>query len=237
MELDEANRKSLRKFTIQNKQITIMMKKKFALAAGVLSLFIAFAFVIPADTETLAIGAKAPKSDLKMKDISGSQVSLNDVKKENGLLVVFSCNTCPFVVGSDDSQGWEVSYAGLRKLCEMQNIGMVLVNSNEAKREKGDNLEDMKKRAADNGFGHVNYVLDENSQLADAFGARTTPHVFLFDKDLKLAYRGAIDETSANPKDAKQPYLENAMSNLAGGKKIDPNDTRPMGCSIKRIVK
>jgi hypothetical protein len=119
----------------------------------------------------------------------------------------------------------------------MQNIGMVLVNSNEAKREKGDSLEDMKKRAADNGFGHINYVLDENSQLADAFGARTTPHIFLFDKDLKLAYRGAIDETSANPKDAKEPYLENAMSNLAGGKKIDPNDTRPVGCSIKRVVK
>jgi AhpC/TSA family len=213
------------------------MKKKLAWALGALSLTITFGFIYPADTDTLAIGAKAPKSDLKMKDISGSEVSLNDVKKENGLLVVFSCNTCPFVVGSDDSQGWEVSYAALRKVCEINKVGMILVNSNEAKREKGDNLEDMKKRATDNGFGFINYVLDANSQLADAFGARTTPHVFLFDKDMKLAYRGAIDETSANPKDAKEHYLENALGNLSAGKKIEPNDTRPMGCSIKRVVK
>jgi hypothetical protein len=213
------------------------MIKKIAWAVGALCLTVTFGFVYSADTETLAIGAKAPKSDLKMKDISGTEVSLNDVKKENGILVVFSCNTCPFVVGSDDSQGWEVSYAALRKQCEINKVGMILVNSNEAKREKGDNLEDMKKRANENGFGFVNYVLDENSQLADAFGARTTPHVFLFDKEMKLAYRGAIDETSANPKDAKELYLENALNNLSAGKKIDPNDTRPMGCSIKRIVK
>jgi hypothetical protein len=213
------------------------MIKKIAWAVGALCLTVTFGFVYSADTETLAIGAKAPKSDLKMKDISGTEVSLNDVKKENGILVVFSCNTCPFVVGSDDSQGWEVSYAALRKQCEINKVGMILVNSNEAKREKGDNLEDMKKRANENGFGFVNYVLDENSQLADAFGARTTPHVFLFDKEMKLAYRGAIDETSANPKDAKELYLENALNNLSAGTKIDPNDTRPMGCSIKRIVK
>ncbi|MDZ4752672.1 MAG: redoxin family protein [Flavobacteriales bacterium] len=213
------------------------MKNKMLFAGGALSLVFAFAFMLPSDPETLALGAKAPNAELKMDDISGTQMSLNDLKKDNGLLVIFSCNTCPFVVGSDDSEGWEVKYAELRKLCEMQNIGMVLVNSNEAKREKGDNMADMKTRATANGFGHVSYVLDQNSVLADAFGARTTPHVFLFDKDLKLAYRGAIDETSANPKDAKSPYLSNAMSNMTAGKTIDPNDTRPMGCSIKRIVK
>ncbi|MEY3398349.1 MAG: hypothetical protein RL220_943 [Bacteroidota bacterium] len=213
------------------------MKTRFYIPMALLALATIFAFTLPADTETLAIGAKLPKGDVKMQDIGGTSLSLNDIKKENGLLVIFSCNTCPFVVGSDDSEGWEIKYAELRKVCEINKIGMALVNSNEAKREKGDNLDDMKKRAQDHGFHHVNYLLDSNSELADAFGARTTPHVFLFDKNGKLVYRGAIDETSANPSQAKQNYASDALNNLAAGKEISPNDTRPMGCSIKRVVK
>lgn len=210
------------------------MKKIFLPLFAVAALTAFFAFS-PAEIETIAIGAKAPKTDLKMKATSGKDVTLAGIKKDKGLLVVFSCNTCPFVVGGEDSEGWEGRYAELQKVCDGQGIGMVLVNSNEAKRSKGDNLDDMKARAKEHGFASTIYALDKNSELADAFGARTTPHVFLFDKDLKLVYKGAIDDNVAKASEVAQPYLKNAISNLSGGKTIDPAETRPVGCGIKRV--
>src|SRR5215510_2338566 len=92
--------------------------------------------------EMLAIGTKAPKTDVKMKDISGKSVSLNDIKKTNGLLVIFSCNTCPFVLA------WEDRYPSLGEQCTKSNIGMVLINSNEARRKGDDSMDEMKKHAA-----------------------------------------------------------------------------------------
>jgi protein-disulfide isomerase len=114
---------------------------------------------------------------------------------------------------------------------------MVLVNSNEGKRDKGDNMDDMKKRAQMQEFANINYVLDQNSALADVFGARTTPHVFLFNKDMKLAYKGAIDDSNESPEKVTQPWLKNAIGNVAQGKAAEPAESRPMGCSIKRVVK
>lgn len=185
-------------------------------------------------TETLAIGAQAPKTDLVMKDISGSSTSLKELKNENGLLVIFSCNTCPFVVGSDGSEGWEGRYAELQKFADAHGVGMALINSNEAKREKGDNLEDMASRAKDHGFANCHYLLDANSELANAFYARTTPHVYLFDNDFKLVYKGSIDDNVDNSKKVSQPWLMSAMQNLKDGKPINPAETKPVGCSIKR---
>ncbi len=184
--------------------------------------------------ETLSIGDAAPSTTHKMKSTSGKDMMLNDIAMENGLLVIFSCNTCPFVVGSDGSEGWEGRYSELNKAAASNGVGMVLVNSNEAKREKGDNLEDMKQRAKDHGFADCHYVLDANSELANAFHARTTPHVYLFNKDMKLVYKGAIDDNVENSKKVKEHWLNNALSNLKKGVAIDPAETKPVGCSIKR---
>jgi hypothetical protein len=202
----------------------------FFAAAGLIAAMSAF----QSTPETLAIGASAPKTDLKMKSISGRELSLNDIKKENGLLVIFSCNGCPFVIGGEGSEGWEGRYDELRKYAESNKIGMVLVNSNEAKRDKGDDLESMKTRAKEHGFSQCNYVLDVNSELANAFYARTTPHVYLFDKNMKLVYKGAIDDNVDDSKKVNAPYLKNAIGNLVAGKSIDPAETKPVGCSIKR---
>jgi len=209
------------------------MKKFLFISVASLAMIGFYAFQTT-PTETLAIGATAPKPTLKMEGIDGKKVSLNDLKKENGLLVVFSCNTCPFVVGSDDSEGWEGRYGALNKTANSNGVGMVLVNSNEAKRGKGDNIDDMKQRAKDHGFGDCNYVLDVKSELADAFYARTTPHVYLFDKDMKLVYKGSIDDNVDNSKKVTQPWLNNAIMNLKKGAAIDPAETKPVGCSIKR---
>ncbi|MBL7941620.1 MAG: thioredoxin family protein [Flavobacteriales bacterium] len=191
----------------------------------------------PVAPETIALGTVAPKTDLKMETTTGKEVTLGALKQQNGLLVVFSCNTCPFVIGDGEgTTGWEGRYADVFKTAQINGVGMVLVNSNEAKREKGDNLEDMKKRARDQRFEQIPYALDKNSELANAFGARTTPHVFLFDKDMKLVYRGAIDDNVDDPKAVKANYLAAALEAVAKGKSIDPADTKPVGCSIKRVA-
>lgn len=210
------------------------MKKYIFLFAIALTAF-GFIATKPGDITTIDLGTKAPKTDVKMTGTDDKSVSLNDLKKANGLLVVFSCNTCPFVIGGDDSEGWEGRYNDLQASCDAQNIGLVLVNSNEAKRSNGDNLADMKAHAKEKGYSAVKYVLDTNSELANAFGARTTPHAFLFDKDMKLVYKGAIDDNVASAAKVTSPYLKNAIQNLGGGKKIDPADTKPVGCGIKRV--
>ncbi|PCJ88151.1 MAG: thioredoxin family protein [Flavobacteriales bacterium] len=207
------------------------MKTKTFLFSGIfILLFSIFAFTLLEGEKykTLEIGSAALKTDVKMKDISGKELSLNDAKKDNGLLVIFSCNTCPFVIQ------WEDRYPKLGEQCEKNNIGMVLINSNEAKRDKADSMDEMKKHAEEKSY-NCSYVVDEKSAVANAFGAKTTPHVFLFDKDLKLVYEGAIDDNSKDVKEVKKPYLNNAISNLISGKKIDPNNTKSIGCSIKRV--
>lgn len=179
--------------------------------------------------DELEIGDAAPMTDLEMQDISGDSFSLNELKKDNGLLVIFSCNTCPFVIG------WEDQYPLLADISERNNIGMVLVNSNEKKRKGADSLEEMKKHAEEQAYKSA-YVVDENNVLADAFGARTTPHVYLFNKKMELIYRGSINDKYENKDEvATKFYLQEAIVNMMSNKNPDPAETRQMGCSIKRI--
>ena len=168
--------------------------------------------------------------------VDGKSHSLLSLKGENGLLVIFSCNTCPFVVGNGTkTEGWEGRYNGLAELAESLNIGMVLVNSNEAKRKGDDSFLAMKRHAAEAGYT-MPYVVDEGSKLANACGARTTPHVFLYDKNMALAYRGSIDDNVNRAEDVKENHLIKALTRMAEGKKIKTQETKAVGCSIKRIL-
>jgi hypothetical protein len=111
---------------------------------------------------------------------------------------------------------------------------VAFVNSNEAKRNDGDSYADMQARYKEKGYLGA-YLLDKDHVVADAFGARTTPHVFLFDKDMKLVYKGAIDDNVAKAAEVKERWLHNAIERLAEGKAIEPSMTRNIGCSIKRM--
>jgi len=211
------------------------MKKSLLLSCAAMA---AFAMTALAQTpaETLPLGAKLPMADTKMKSIDDDMYAVRDMMGENGVLVIFTCNTCPFVIGAEGyGGGWEGRYPSVIGAAKKTDVGIILVNSNEAKREKGDNLADMKAQAEAGKYDDIPYVLDQNSALANAFGARTTPHVFLFDKNMNLVYRGSIDDSNESPDKVKEPYLFNALGNLAAGKKIEPADTKPVGCSIKRV--
>ena len=184
--------------------------------------------------ESLKIGADAPLTNHIMKEVSDKEFSLNDLNQKNGLLIIFSCNTCPFVVGNKSMDGWENRYNEVYETCKKNQIGMALINSNEAKRKQGDSFEDMKNHSKKQKYDSP-YLLDKNHQLADAFGASTTPHVFLLNNNLKLVYKGAIDDNCGAKKEVKEKWLENALNSLGKGENIKNPETRNSGCSIKRI--
>lgn len=187
-------------------------------------------FTLPnSEVPQLQIGEKAPKTDLQLLNIDGKTTTLSDLKMDKGLCVIYSCNTCPWVVA------WEDRYNELYKECTNAGIGFVLVNSNEAKREGDDSLEEMKKHAKEKGYFDFAYVIDKNHELADAFGATKTPDVFLFDSDMKLVYKGAIDDNSKDKEAVEEPYLKKAISSMAAGEMPNPAETKALGCSIKRI--
>jgi peroxiredoxin len=184
----------------------------------------------------LAIGAKAPLADVKMTNIDGSALSLVDAAGTNGLLVVFSCNTCPFVVGNGTkSDGLEGRYNETAAKAAAYGFGMVLINSNEAKRDNHDSMEAMQSRAKDQGYS-MPYLMDSEHTLADAFGAMKTPHVYLLDKDMKLIYRGALDDNVSDADAVESFYALDAMASTSMGKPCEVSETKAIGCSIKRVL-
>ena len=197
------------------------MKKMFFSAIPILAIAAIGFLHVP---DPLPIGSAVPNLDTKMKDISGKEVSFKDATKKNGLLVMFSCNTCPIV------QQYEARTIEACKKALDNEVGVILLNSNEAYRTKGDSYDDMKGYAKKLGY-KFSYVVDQNSVMADAFGANRTPECFLFDKDGKLVYHGGIDD---NPDGAVSPYLTTAVAKMVKGEKIDPEKTRSIGCGIKR---
>ena len=187
------------------------------------------------ELKTLKIGDKAPMHDVKMKNVDGRPVSIGDVNNQNGYIVIFSCNTCPFVVGGSSFAGWEKDYNEIVSKALSAGIGVIFVNSNEAKRNDGDSMEDMAQRFKEKGYT-APYVYDEKHQLADAFGAKTTPHIFFFNNNHELIFEGAIDNTW-NPKvNKKEFYLLDAINAVANDKKIPNSTTPPKGCTIKRVA-
>lgn len=200
--------------------------KKILLAALPIVVMVMMAFRPPGDP--LPIGSSIPKKEVRMKDISGKEVSFKDAMKENGLLVMFSCNTCP-IVHKYESR----TVVSCKKALD-NKIGVILLNSNEAYREKGDSYEDMKEYAEKLGY-KWNYAVDRNSEMADAFGATRTPEVFLFDKTGKLVYHGAIDNNSNGPDEVTRKHLSIAMDELLSGTEVSTKNTRSVGCGIKRV--
>ena len=179
---------------------------------------------------TLTIGQKMPMESTKMFDISEKFMTLNENVKDNGILVVFTSNSCPFVVM------WEDRYKLLEEKCLNSGMGMVYINSNQAKRDGDDSFEKMKNHSRKMGYSFP-YLIDEKSKLANAFGAKTTPHVFLFNDERKLVYKGAIDDNYKSINDVTEKYLLDALQEVSNQKSVTISKTKAVGCSIKRIIK
>lgn len=197
--------------------------------------FIVFSFVASEvlAQDGLAIGAKPNGIETVLENATGQKSSLSGQMKKEGLIIVFSCNSCPFVVGSPEFEGWEKQYNDLYTYANEKGFGFVLVNSNEGKRDGDDSFSNMKKRAKAKKY-KMAYLMDTNSELANEFGAKTTPHVYLLDNNFILQYKGSIDNSWDSKVEIPTAYLKNAIDQQLSGT-IDEKETRPVGCSIKRV--
>lgn len=177
--------------------------------------------------KSIAIGTTLPSETVKLKDVSGEDITLKDAKKEKGLLVMFTCNTCPYVVKNQQRTKEICNYA------KSQGLGVVLVNSNAGSRDGGDSYEAMKEYAKNQGY-EWNYVMDDGTTLADAFGAARTPEVYVFDVNNKLVYKGAIDDNPGDAGAVKKQHLKSAIDATLAGQDVSVKESKSVGCSIKR---
>ena len=176
---------------------------------------------------SIAVGSNAPLLDQAMKDVSGKMISVKDAMKQNGVLVMFSCNTCPYVI-KNQSRTKEIA-----AFAKVNNIGIILLNSNEAQRSGDDSFSAMQQYAKKEGYDFP-YVIDANHQQADAYGATRTPELFLLDAQGKLVYKGAIDDSPADIAKVNRIHAKEAIKELVGGKLVSIKESRSVGCSIKR---
>ena len=174
----------------------------------------------------LEIGSGMPGMNYKLKDISGNTTTLADVKGNKGTLVIFSCNTCPWVIR------WEDRYVSIADRYKPKGIGVIAVNSNAGRFDGDDSLEKMVKHAKKNDYNFP-YAQDPRSQLASNFGATKTPHIYLFDNNDVLVYRGAIDDNARDARSVDEPYLANAIDQLIAGNPIEKPISKAIGCGIK----
>lgn len=202
------------------------MKKLLFLSIIAIAATISFAFVNSLAFDELPLNSALPEAAYKMKDVSGKEVSLDEAKTEKGLLVIFTCNTCPYVKLS------ETRIKEFSDYCIANGIGCVLVNSNEAQRTEADSFDEMSKYYKSQSLKCF-YTVDANSKLANAFGATRTPQCFLFNTK-GLVYKGAIDDNVKDPAAVKAPYLKDALNALVKNETPKVQETKSIGCTIKR---
>lgn len=170
-------------------------------------------------------GFQAPA--FRLKNTDGKMLSFDDVKGENGTVVAFICNHCPYVKAII---GRFVEDA---KILQKSSIGVVAIMPNDTQNYPADSFENMKIFAKENGFTFP-YVIDETQETARAYDAVCTPDIFGFDAGGTLQYRGRLD--SAGPNEAGPGTVRellNAMQDIAKTGKTAAKQSPSMGCSIK----
>ena len=174
----------------------------------------------------IALGTKAPDFEL-VNTVDDQLVSLDDAKGLNGTVIMFICNHCPFVkhVNNELSQ--------LAKDYKSKGIKCIAISSNDVENYPQDSPEKMKQHAIEHEFIFP-YLYDQTQDVAKAYDAACTPDFYVFDEQLKLVYRGQLDNSRPNngiPVTGKD--LRSALDHLLGGEPIDPNQKPSIGCNIK----
>lgn len=173
---------------------------------------------------TLDIGDQAPDFDLR--GVDGYSYSLDSFREANFLLIAFTCNHCPYVVGSEDRiKRLQIDYIN-------RGVSLVCINSNEDEQHTDDSFEKMVERARDQEF-RFPYLRDETQQVALAYGALRTPHFFLFDTERRLRYTGRMDDNPRTPGAETTHELRDAIEAVLAGKNPPVEKTNPIGCNVK----
>lgn len=172
----------------------------------------------------LPTGSPSPAFELPGSD--GRRHAFADVQGKSGTLIFFTCNHCPYVVGSEDRM------KALFDRIEPQGVSMVAIHSNETKGHPTDTFDATLARMKEKGFRWLS-LHDEEQFVARAFGAERTPHYFLFDKDGKLAYSGRQDNSPRDASKAETHELDDAIAEMLAGRPIAAPRTDSIGCNIK----
>ena len=175
-------------------------------------------------TNTLKIGSKIPA--FKLKAVDGNTYSLDSFRDSKGLIIIFSCNHCPYV------QAYEDRIITLQNNYKAKGITFIAINSNEDVNYPEDSFENMRIRAEEKKFNFL-YLRDEDQSVAKAFDATHTPEIFLFNEEQKLIYHGKIDDNWQEPGKVVNQYLKNALDEMIAGKEISVSETYSIGCTIK----
>ena len=172
----------------------------------------------------MTVGTTAPAFSLP--GVDGESWSLDSFADAELLLVVFTCNHCPYAIANED------------RLIEIQNdygdkgLRMVAISPNDAEKYPDDSFDEMKKRAADKAFPFP-YLYDEGQDVARSYDAACTPDLFLFDRDRKLVYNGRVDDNWQEPGRVTRQDLRAVLDAALEGRSVDFEHVPSMGCSIK----
>ena len=177
-----------------------------------------------AGTNGLSVGDKAV--DFKLRNIDGNTISLADFEDANGYIVVFTCNTCPY------AKAYEARLVKLNDKYAPQGFPVIAINPNDPGVQPGDSYDAMKERAAEKGFTFP-YLVDENQDITKTYGATKTPLVYLVQKDLTVAYIGAIDNNYKSDDDSNTKYVEDAIDDIMKNQPVKLSETKAVGCGIK----
>ena len=172
----------------------------------------------------LKVGSKVLPFDLA--GVDGQNHSLADYSGKKAVVVMFSCNHCPYVRAWEDRMVQiQADYAG-------KGVQLIAINANDASKYPDDSFAKMKERAREKSFNFP-YLQDESQKVARAYGAERTPEVFLFDKTGVLRYHGVIDDNYDDPAAVKIHYLRSALDAVLSGAQVQTAETMPVGCTIK----
>ncbi len=168
-------------------------------------------------------------ADFRLKNVDGKMVALSDYRDVNGVIVIFDCNTCPY------SKGYNDRIKALHDKYAPQGFPVIAIQPNDPAISPGDSFEEMKKQAEKKSYKFP-YLFDETQQVAKAFGATNTPHVFLLKKEgnaFKVAYIGGIDDSPRSASAVTKRYVEEAIEALKNGTAPVTTKTKAIGCTIK----
>lgn len=212
--------------------IRSMLKKWFVLEMVALAIIIggSFSFINSSKVpsfEGYTIGDEA--TDFNLKNVDGNMVSLSQYKEAKGFIIIFTCNTCPYAVASEDR------IIALDKEFKSKGYPVIAINPNNPEVQPDDTFEKMQQKAKEKGFTFP-YLYDASKSIYAKYGAKKTPHVYLLQKEKGksiVKYIGAIDDNVRNGNAVKERFLANAINELLQGKEVTVKETKAIGCSIK----
>lgn len=167
-----------------------------------------------------------PAIPFSLPGVDGNEHALSDYAGKSAVAVIFSCNHCPYV------RAWEDRMVQIQADYADEGVQLIAISANDAQKYPADSFPMMKERAQEKGFNFP-YLYDESQEVAAAYGATRTPEVFLFDRQGRLHYHGAIDDNYENPRAVRHHYLRNALDAVLAGQAPSLAETPPVGCTVK----